>query len=131
MNGHGVPVSDCQLIVPCQTHVTRRIVWPDRRTGGRMFVVVGRVEIKPGHEDETRLMIEKGGIEMVRAMPGSRAAYWARGVDFSDRVQHSFWLFETEEDALAAEATFRTLRDMREAPARFVSVEVCEVIGQA
>ena len=96
-----------------------------------MYVVVGRVEIKPGHEDETRLMIEKGGIDMVRGMPGSGAGYWARGVDFSDRVQHSFWLFDTEEDARAAEGTFRTLRDMPQAPATFVSVDVCEIIGQA
>ena len=96
-----------------------------------MFAVVGRVEIKPGHEDETRLMIEKGGIEMVRGMPGSGAGYWAGGVDFSDRVQHSFWLFETEDDARADERTFRTLRDMPEAPATFRSADVCDVIGQA
>jgi hypothetical protein len=63
-------------------------------------------------------------------MPGSGDAYWARGVDFSERVQHSFWLFETEEDARAAEVTFRSLRDMPEAPAMFISVDVCEVIGQ-
>jgi hypothetical protein len=95
-----------------------------------MYAVLGCVEIKPGHEDETRLMIEQGGIEMVRGMPGSGAAYWARGVDFGDHVQHSFWLFETEEDARVAEATFSSLRDMPEAPATFVSVDVCEVIGQ-
>jgi hypothetical protein len=40
-------------------------------------------------------------------------------------------LFDTEENARAAEATFNLLRDMSEAPAIFVSVEVCEVIGQA
>ena len=77
-----------------------------------MYVVVGRVEIKPGHEDETRLMIENGGIDMVRGMPGSGAGYWARGVDFSDRVQHSFWLFDTEEDARASP---------REHPAHFAT----------
>jgi hypothetical protein len=46
-------------------------------------------------------------------------------------VQHSFWLFDTEEDAQAGEATFNTLRDMPDAPATFVSVDVCEVVAQA
>ena len=45
-------------------------------------------------------------------------------------IQHSFWLFEGEENALAAEATFNTLRDMPDVPASFVSVDVCQVIGQ-
>jgi hypothetical protein len=47
-----------------------------------------------------------------------------------DIIQHSFWLFDTEENARAAEATFNRLRDMPDAPATFVSVDVCEVIGQ-
>ena len=96
-----------------------------------MYAVIGRVEIKPGHEEETRVMVEKGAIDMVRGMAGSDAAYWARGLDFSDRVQHSFWLFDTDEDARAAERTFLSLRDMPDAPATFVSLDVCEVIGQA
>ena len=37
----------------------------------------------------------------------------------------------TEENARTAEATFSTLRDMPEAPATFLSVDVCDVIGQA
>ena len=46
-------------------------------------------------------------------------------------VQHSFWLFDGEDGARAAEATYQTLREMPDAPATFVSVEVCEVVGQA
>jgi hypothetical protein len=96
-----------------------------------MYAVVGRVKIKPGHENETRAMIADHGVAMLNGMPGSSGGYWSRVNDGSDLVQHSFWLFDTEENARAAEATFSTLRDMAEAPATFVSVDVCEVIGQA
>ena len=48
-----------------------------------------------------------------------------------DIIQHSFWLFDTEENARAAEATFSQLRDMPGAPATFISVEVCEIVGHA
>ena len=64
------------------------------------------------------------------AWPVRRVGYWARAVE-GELVQHSFWLFDTEDDARAAEATFNTLRDMPDAPATFVSVDVCEVVGQA
>jgi len=97
----------------------------------RMHAVIGQVKIKSGHEDETREMIDSHGVAMVQGMAGSVGGYWARSTSDGDLVQHSFWLFETEEDARAAEATFTTLRDMPEAPATFISVEVCEVIGQA
>ncbi len=96
-----------------------------------MYAVIGRVKIKPGHEDETRAMIAEHGIAMVHGMPGSVCGYWARNVVDGDLIQHSFWVFDTAEKASVAEATFNTLRDMPEAPAIFVSVEVCEVIGQA
>ena len=96
-----------------------------------MHAVIGRVKIKPGHEDETRAMIADHGVAMVQAMPGASGGYWSRSIDNGDLVQHSFWLFDTEENARTAEATFTTLRDMPEAPATFVSVEVSEVIGQA
>jgi hypothetical protein len=52
-------------------------------------------------------------------------------IDDEDLIPYSFWLFDTEENARAAEATFNTLRGMPEAPATFISVDVCEVIGQA
>ena len=95
-----------------------------------MYAVIGRVEIKPGREDETLAMIGESGVAMLNGMAGSAGGYWARAVE-GEVVQHSFWLFDTEEDARAAEVTFKTLRDMPDAPATFVSVDVCEVIGQA
>ena len=95
-----------------------------------MYAVVGCVTIKPGHEEQTRSMIAEQGVAMVQGMAGSSRAYWARTID--DRlIQHSFWLFDTEENARHAEATFSGLREMPDAPATFVSVDVCEVIGEA
>ena len=96
-----------------------------------MYAVIGRVGIKPGHEDETRTMIASHGIAMVQGMAGSSGGYWSRSAADGELTQHSFWLFDTEENARIAEATFNTLRDMPEAPAVFVSVDVCEVIGEA
>ncbi len=96
-----------------------------------MFAVIGRVKIKAGHEDETLAMIREGGVAMVRDMPGSAGGYWARSIEEAGMIQHSFWLFETDADARAAEATFNGLREMPEAPAIFISVDVCEVVGEA
>ncbi len=96
-----------------------------------MYALVGRVEIKPGHEEETASMAREHGPGLVGGMSGSKSAYWARAVDGGDKlIQYSLWLFETEEDARAAETVFGSLRDMPEAPAVFVSAEVCEVIAQ-
>ena len=96
-----------------------------------MFAVVGRVKIKPDRADEARSMIGENGVAMLRGMAGSAGGYWARTLDEGDIIQHSFWLFDSEENARAAEATFNTLRNMPEAPATFISVDVCEVLGQA
>jgi hypothetical protein len=96
-----------------------------------MYAVIGRVKIKPGHEDETRAMIQSGGIAMVQGMTGSQGGWWSRSTDDGDLIQHSFWLFDTAENGRAAEAAFTTLRDMPDAPATFISVDVCEVIGRA
>jgi hypothetical protein len=63
-------------------------------------------------------------------MAGSAGGYWARS-GTNDIIQHSFWLFDTEADARAAEATFSMLRDMPDAPATFISVDVCDIVGQA
>ena len=95
-----------------------------------MYAVNGRVKIKSGYEQETLVMIDNGGVAMVNGFPGSRGGYWARTVDGDDLVQHSFWLFDGEQGARAAEAMYLTLREMPEAPATFISVEVCEVVGQ-
>src|ERR1700748_1537018 len=96
-----------------------------------MYAVIGRVKIKPGHEDDTRAMIANGGIAMLQGMAGSSGGYWSRSTEEGDLIQHSFWLFDTEENARAAEATFTTLRDMPDAPATFLGVNVWEVIASA
>lgn len=95
-----------------------------------MFAVVGRVELKPGRAEEALAMIGERGVAMLRGMPGAAGGYWARNLAGED-IQHSLWLFDSEENARKAEATFRSLRDMPDAPATFVSVDVCEVVGQA
>ena len=94
-----------------------------------MHAVIGRVKIKPDRADEALSMVSKMGAAMLRGMPGSVSGYWARTLE-GDMIQHSFWLFESETQARAAEATFNRLREMPDAPATFVSVEACEVIGQ-
>ena len=96
-----------------------------------MHAVIGRVKIKPGHEDETLAMIDQHGVGMLQGMAGCKGGYWARTLHEGDLVQHSFWLFEGEENARAAEATFNTLRDMPDTPATFISVDVCEIVGHA
>jgi hypothetical protein len=95
-----------------------------------MHAVIGRVKIKPDRADEALSMIATRGVAMLQGMAGSTGGYWARSLE-GDIIQHSFWLFETEESARAAEATFNRLRDMPDAPATFISVDVCEVIGEA
>jgi hypothetical protein len=95
-----------------------------------MHAVIGRVKIKPDRADEALSMIGERGVAMLNGMAGSSGGYWARTID-GDLIQHSFWLFDTEENARVAEATFNRLRDMPEAPATFVSVEVCEVLAHA
>jgi len=95
-----------------------------------MRAVIGRVRIKPDRSDEALAMLRERGIAMLQGMVGSAGGYWARNLD-GDVVQHSFWLFDTEENARAAEATFQQLRDLPDAPATFLSVDVCEIIGQA
>jgi hypothetical protein len=95
-----------------------------------MYAVIGRVEIKPDRADEARSMIAEHGVAMLQGMAGATGGHWARNIDGAI-IQHSFWLFDTQENARAAETTFNMLREMPDAPATFVSVDVCEVIGQA
>ena len=96
-----------------------------------MYAVIGRVRIKPGREDEAFSMIRERGVDMLRGMAGAQGGYWARTVDGEELIQHSFWLFDEKEHARAAEATFNTLRELPEAPAALVAVDVCEIVGQA
>lgn len=93
-----------------------------------MYAVIGRVKIKPDRADEALAMLGERGVPMLKGMAGSAGGYWARSHG-GDITQHSFWLFDTEENARAAEATFNQLRDMPDAPATFISVDVCEIIG--
>jgi hypothetical protein len=96
-----------------------------------MHAVIGRVKIDPNRSDETLAMIAEGGVGMARGLAGSAGGYWARALDGGDIIQHSFWLFDTEENAQAAAAIFATLRDMPDALATFLGLDVCEVVGQA
>jgi len=97
-----------------------------------MHAVIGRVKIKPDQADEALAMIAERGVAMVQGMAGSAGGYWARTLGAAGEIiQHSFWLFDTEENAHTAEATFNRLRDMPDAPAIFISVDVCEVVGHA
>ena len=84
-----------------------------------MHAVIGRVKIKPGYEDETLAMIADHGVAMVQGMAGASGGYWSRSTLDGDLIQHSFWLFDTEENARTAEVTFSTLRDVPDAPATF------------
>ena len=74
-----------------------------------MHAVIGRVKIKPGYEDETLAMIADHGVAMVQGMAGASGGYWSRSTLDGDLIQHSFWLFDTEENARTAEVTFSTL----------------------
>jgi hypothetical protein len=93
-----------------------------------MHAVIGRVKIKPNRADEALSMICERGVAMLQGMAGSAGGYWARNLE-GEIIQHSFWLFDTENNARAAEATFNQLRDMPDAPATLLSVDVCEVVG--
>ena len=95
-----------------------------------MHAVIGRVQIKPDRAEEALTMVRERGAAMLQGMAGAAGGYWARSLD-GDLVQHSLWLFDTEANARAAEATFTRLREMDDAPATFVSCDVCEVVGQA
>ena len=111
-------------------HVWAFVLGPHTWKDGPMRAVIGRVKIKAERADEALAMISDTGVAMLRGMIGSAGGYWARSHG-DDIIQHSFWLFDTEENARAAEATFNMLRDMPDAPATFISVDVCEIVGRA
>jgi hypothetical protein len=95
-----------------------------------MRAVIGRVRIKPDRAAEALAMINESGVAMLQGMAGSAGGYWARSHG-DETIRQSFWLFDTEENARAAEATFNQLRDLPDAPATFISVDVCEIVGHA
>jgi hypothetical protein len=113
-------------VIHVQAFVHEGHSWKDRP----MRAVIGRVKIKPDQADEALAMIGDRGVAMLQGMAGAAGGYWARSLE-GDIIQHSFWLFDTEENARAAEATFNQLRDMPDAPATFLSVDVCEIVGHA
>jgi hypothetical protein len=111
-------------------HVRAFIGAPHRGKDRSMHAVIGRVKIKPDRAGEALALLTDRGTAMLQGMAGSAGGYWARSHS-DDIIQHSFWLFDTEENARAAEATFNQLRDMPDAPATFISVDVCQIVGQA
>ena len=111
-------------VIDVRAFVHAAHTWKDRP----MRAVIGRVKIKPDRADEALAMLGEWGVPMLKGMAGSAGGYWARSHK-GDIIQHSFWLFDTEENARAAEATFNQLRDMPDAPATFISVDVCEIVG--
>ena len=54
-------------------------------------------------------MIAERGVAMLQGMDGSAGGYWARTLSEGEIIQHSFWLFDAEENARTAEATFNRL----------------------
>ena len=95
-----------------------------------MRAVIGRVKIKPDRADEALATVGEAGVAMLRGMIGSAGGYWARSHG-GDIIQHSFWLFDIEETPGRRRRPFSKLRDMPDAPATFISVDVCEIVGQA
>ena len=93
-----------------------------------MYAVIGVVKLVSDRKDEALQMIKERGEAMVRGLPGSRGGWWSRSVEGD--LQHSFWLFDTEENARAAFAMFGK-GPPPGAPATLVSVELCEVVAQA
>jgi hypothetical protein len=41
-----------------------------------MYALIGRARIKPGHEEETKVMARERGPDLVRGLSGN-AAYWS------------------------------------------------------
>ena len=66
---------------------------------------------------------------IVLARKGTKLSYGSPGIGNTSHLAAA--LFDTEDNARVAEATFNTLRQMPDAPATFISVDVCEVIGRA
>jgi hypothetical protein len=93
-----------------------------------MHAVIGRVKLVADRRDEALKLIKERGEAMVKGMAGIVAGYWTRTLE-SD-IQHSIWLFDSLENARAAAAVFGK-GPPAGAPATFVSLEVCEVVGQA
>jgi hypothetical protein len=93
-----------------------------------MYAVIGQVKLVSTRRDEALRLIKERGEAMVRGLAGSKGGYWARSLEGD--IQHSIWFFDTLDDARAAAAIFGK-GPPPGAPATFVSLDVCEVVGQA
>jgi hypothetical protein len=93
-----------------------------------MYAVIGQVKLIPDRRDEALQMLKQHGEAMVRGFAGAIAGYWAR--DLNGDIQHSVWLFDTLEHARVAAAVFGK-GPPPGAPATFVSLAVCEVVGRS
>ena len=91
-----------------------------------MYAVIGRVKIKPGHEQETLAMIEKSGVAMVSGFP-VRVAVIGRTQLMVKTSSSTRSGCSMAKRVLALQR--RHLRAMPDAPATLISVEVCEVVG--
>ncbi len=70
-------------------------------------------------------MIDNHGVAALQGVAGWSGGYWSRTVNDGDLIQHSFWLFDTEEHADSAATNFNILpRDARRT--RDVSERGCE-----
>jgi hypothetical protein len=96
-----------------------------------MYAVVGEVKVEPGHEDEAQNLIAEYGVTMLQHMAGSSGGWWYRTLQDGDLVQHSFWLFDTKEHAVAAWEAFHVVRAGPTTPTKTITVDVHEVFAQA
>ena len=92
-----------------------------------MFAVIGQVRLDPNRRDEALKLIKERGEAMVRGMAGAVAGYWARPL--GGDLQYSIWMFDSEASARAAVAVFGK-GPPPGAPATFVSLDLCEVVGR-
>ena len=74
-------------------------------------------------------MLAEHGIAMLQGMAGSAGGYWARTLDGDNHSALLLALRHRGERALGGSDVQRAPRDAR-SPATFVSVDVCEIIGQ-
>jgi hypothetical protein len=92
-----------------------------------MYAVIGQVKLVSDREEEALKLIKERGEAMVRGFAGIVAGYWTRTLDGD--LQHSVWLFDSLENARAAAAVFGK-GPPPGSPATFVSLDICEVVGQ-
>jgi hypothetical protein len=96
-----------------------------------MYAVVGQAKIEPGYEDEMQQAVAARGVTLLQRMAGSSGGWWYRTTHEGDLVQHSFWLFDTESHAQAAEEAYHEFRAGPLARTSLISVGVHEVFAHA